>query len=111
MDDLTERALKLLRESPDLIEEAEGGAPIWNSIAGNLLATETGRRRWETEKALCEALRLIKRTRREEDASAPTRWRDLDTTLIAGEILCNMLEILSNTLVALRRYLRAHIVQ
>jgi hypothetical protein len=61
MDDLTERALKLLRESPDLIEEAEGGAPIWNSIAGNLLATETGR--WETEKALCEALRLIKRTR------------------------------------------------
>jgi hypothetical protein len=63
MDDLTERALKLLRESPDLIEEAEGGAPIWNSIAGNLLATERGRRRWETEKALCEALRLIKRTR------------------------------------------------
>ena len=75
MDDLTERALKLLREWPDLIEEAEDGAPIWNSIAGNLLAMETGCSRWATEKAVREALRLMKGPR----ARRP-RWRDFETT-------------------------------
>jgi hypothetical protein len=61
MDGLTERAMKLLRECPILIEEAEDGAPIWNSIAGNLLAMETGCSRWATEKAVRESLRLMKR--------------------------------------------------
>jgi hypothetical protein len=74
MDDLTERALKLLREWPDLIEEAEDGAPIGNSIAGNLLAMETGCSRWATEKAVREALRLMKKPR----ARRP-RWRDFET--------------------------------
>ena len=77
MDDLTERALKLLRECPDLIEEAEDGAPIWNSIAGNLLAMETGCSRWATEKAVREALRLMKKPR----ARRP-RWRDFETTAL-----------------------------
>jgi len=46
MDGLTERAMKLLRECPILIEEAEDGAPIWNSIAGNLLAMGRVVREW-----------------------------------------------------------------
>jgi hypothetical protein len=58
-DTLTRRALHILRESPEAVDDARRNAPRGNSIAGAALALSTGSPRQYAEAAIVRALAAL----------------------------------------------------
>lgn len=64
MDDLTRKALHLLRTDPHYLHDAKAGARVGNTILGCVLSITTKSPRWATENAVREALAAMKRRAR-----------------------------------------------
>jgi len=77
---LTNIALRMLRASPEHLEDARKGAEVNNSVVGGVISTTHRIPRWAAEQAVREALAII-----EEDSSqkplpplaATDDWRKL----------------------------------
>jgi hypothetical protein len=57
--DLTKKALVMLRNHPDYIEDAREGSVVDNSVIGSILCIILHYPRWATEKAVREALDIL----------------------------------------------------